>query len=56
MAARPTLPSRLAATILASSTPSSPTAASTVKNSINYQTWRALGTVGGGEVISADSY
>jgi prepilin-type N-terminal cleavage/methylation domain-containing protein/prepilin-type processing-associated H-X9-DG protein len=27
-----------------------------VKNSINFQTWRALGTVGGGEVISADSY
>ncbi len=27
-----------------------------VKNSINVQTWRALGTVGGGEVISADSY
>ncbi len=27
-----------------------------VKNSINYQTWRALGTVGGGEVLSADSY
>jgi prepilin-type N-terminal cleavage/methylation domain-containing protein/prepilin-type processing-associated H-X9-DG protein len=27
-----------------------------VKNSINVQTWRALGTVGGGEVISSDSY
>ena len=27
-----------------------------VKNSINFQTWRALGTVGGGEVVSADSY
>lgn len=27
-----------------------------IKNSINVQTWRALGTVGGGEVISADSY
>ncbi len=27
-----------------------------VKNTINYQTWRALGTVGGGEVISSDSY
>ena len=27
-----------------------------IKNSINYQTWRALGTVGGGEVVSADSY
>ena len=27
-----------------------------VKNSINFQTWRSLGTVGGGEVISADSY
>jgi prepilin-type N-terminal cleavage/methylation domain-containing protein/prepilin-type processing-associated H-X9-DG protein len=27
-----------------------------VKNSISVQTWRALGTVGGGEVISADSY
>ncbi len=28
----------------------------TVKDSINYQTWRALGTAGGGEVISSDSY
>ena len=27
-----------------------------IKNSINYQTWRALGIVGGGEVISSDSY
>jgi prepilin-type N-terminal cleavage/methylation domain-containing protein/prepilin-type processing-associated H-X9-DG protein len=27
-----------------------------IKNSVNYQTWRALGTVGGGEVISSDSY
>ena len=27
-----------------------------VKNAINVQTWRALGTVGGGEVISSDSY
>ena len=27
-----------------------------VKNSINFPTWRALGTVGGGEVISSDSY
>jgi prepilin-type processing-associated H-X9-DG protein len=27
-----------------------------VKNSINVQTWRALGTVGGGEVVSADAY
>ena len=27
-----------------------------VKNSINIQTWMALGTRGGGEVISADSY
>ncbi len=27
-----------------------------IKNTINYQTWRALGTVGGGEVISSDSY
>jgi prepilin-type N-terminal cleavage/methylation domain-containing protein/prepilin-type processing-associated H-X9-DG protein len=27
-----------------------------IKNSINFQTWRALGTIGGGEVISADSY
>ena len=27
-----------------------------VKNTINVQAWRALGTVGGGEVISADSY
>ena len=30
--------------------------ACTVKNSINVQTWRALGTVGGGEVVSADAY
>ena len=28
----------------------------TIKISVNYQTWRALGTVGGGEVISADAY
>ena len=28
----------------------------TVKNTINYQTWRALGTVGSGEVVSSDSY
>jgi prepilin-type N-terminal cleavage/methylation domain-containing protein/prepilin-type processing-associated H-X9-DG protein len=28
----------------------------TVKSTINVQTWRALGTVGGGEVLSADSY
>jgi prepilin-type processing-associated H-X9-DG protein len=27
-----------------------------IKNSINFQTWRALGTIGGGEVISSDSY
>ena len=27
-----------------------------IKNAINWQTWRALGTVGGGEVISSDSY
>ncbi len=27
-----------------------------VKNSITLQTWRALGTVCGGEVISSDSY
>jgi prepilin-type N-terminal cleavage/methylation domain-containing protein/prepilin-type processing-associated H-X9-DG protein len=27
-----------------------------IKNSVNVQTWRALGTVGGGEVLSADSY
>ncbi len=27
-----------------------------VKNSINLNTWRALGSKGGGEVISADSY
>ena len=26
------------------------------KNSINFQMWRGLGTVGGGEVISSDSY
>ncbi len=28
----------------------------TIKSTIDYQTWRALGTVGGGEVISSDSY
>jgi hypothetical protein len=28
----------------------------TIKNSINYLTWRALGTVAGGEVVSADAY
>ena len=27
-----------------------------IKNSVNWQTWRSLGTVGGGEVISSDSY
>jgi prepilin-type processing-associated H-X9-DG protein len=27
-----------------------------ITNSVKYQTWRALGTVGGGEVISSDSY
>jgi prepilin-type N-terminal cleavage/methylation domain-containing protein/prepilin-type processing-associated H-X9-DG protein len=27
-----------------------------IKNSINWTTWRALGTIAGGEVISADSY
>jgi prepilin-type N-terminal cleavage/methylation domain-containing protein len=27
-----------------------------VKDSINYQIWRALGTVGGGEVVSSDAY
>jgi prepilin-type N-terminal cleavage/methylation domain-containing protein/prepilin-type processing-associated H-X9-DG protein len=27
-----------------------------IKNAINFQTWRALGTIGGGEVISSDSY
>ena len=27
-----------------------------LKNSVNWQTWRALGTVGGGEVVSADAY
>ena len=27
-----------------------------VKNSINIQTWMAMGTRAGGEVISADSY
>jgi prepilin-type processing-associated H-X9-DG protein len=25
-------------------------------HSINWQNWRSLGTVGGGEVISSDSY
>jgi prepilin-type processing-associated H-X9-DG protein len=28
----------------------------TIKNSVNVLTWRACGTVGGGEVISSDSY
>jgi prepilin-type processing-associated H-X9-DG protein len=28
----------------------------TIKDSINWQTWRSLGTVGGGEVLSSDSY
>jgi prepilin-type processing-associated H-X9-DG protein len=27
-----------------------------IKNAINWQTWRALGSVGGGEVVSGDSY
>jgi hypothetical protein len=27
-----------------------------VKSSINQQTWMALGSINGGEVISADSY
>jgi len=27
-----------------------------IKNSINFQTWRSLGTVGGSEVISSDAY
>jgi prepilin-type N-terminal cleavage/methylation domain-containing protein/prepilin-type processing-associated H-X9-DG protein len=27
-----------------------------IKDSINYQTWRALGTIGSGEVISSDAY
>ncbi len=27
-----------------------------IKNAINYQTWRAMGTIGGGEVVSSDSY
>ncbi len=27
-----------------------------VKNSISYQTWRSLGTIGGGEVVSSDAY
>ena len=27
-----------------------------IKSTINFQTWRALGTVGGAEVVSADSY
>jgi prepilin-type N-terminal cleavage/methylation domain-containing protein/prepilin-type processing-associated H-X9-DG protein len=27
-----------------------------IKNTINYQTWRALGTVAGGEVVSSDAY
>jgi prepilin-type N-terminal cleavage/methylation domain-containing protein/prepilin-type processing-associated H-X9-DG protein len=27
-----------------------------IKNSVNWTTWRALGTIGGGEVVSADSY
>ena len=27
-----------------------------VKDSINFQTWRGLGTIGSGEVISSDAY
>ena len=27
-----------------------------MKDSVNGQVWRAIGTVGGGEVISSDSY
>jgi prepilin-type N-terminal cleavage/methylation domain-containing protein/prepilin-type processing-associated H-X9-DG protein len=27
-----------------------------IKNAINFQTWRGLGTIGGGEVVSSDSY
>ena len=27
-----------------------------IKNSINWTTWRALGTIAGGEVVSSDSY
>ncbi len=27
-----------------------------IKSTVNFQTWRSLGTVGGGEVISSDSY
>jgi prepilin-type processing-associated H-X9-DG protein len=27
-----------------------------IKSAINWQVWRALGTVAGGEVVSADSY
>jgi hypothetical protein len=27
-----------------------------IKNTINLPTWRALGTISGGEVISADSF
>jgi hypothetical protein len=27
-----------------------------IKNSISAQTWRALGTIGQGEVVSSDSY
>jgi hypothetical protein len=27
-----------------------------IKDSIQWSTWRALGTVAGGEVISSDSY
>ncbi|MFM7129238.1 MAG: H-X9-DG-CTERM domain-containing protein [bacterium] len=27
-----------------------------IKDSVNAGTWRALGTIAGGEVISADSY
>lgn len=27
-----------------------------IKNTVNWQTWRALGTVGGGEVVSSDAF
>jgi hypothetical protein len=28
----------------------------TIEETINIQTWRAMGTVGGGEALSSDSY
>ena len=55
--ARPSRPSPRAATTPAASTPRSSTAASgSSSRTIAAPVWRALGTIAGGEVISADAY